>query len=293
MTIPGFGAFIATTIPALIDEPRRLFMPPVRYISFNSEITHNDGLIAASVARRDGISFETASAIVDKAVEQLRREIATYGSVDFGPVGTIKSDEKGLLQFTPAPCPDFVNPYSVLSPVLFPTADAAEEAPRKRQPRIIRIGTSALRIAASVTITVSLGALLFVPLRDSSAIPIVKAAIWPSEKKTEEIVKTFDERQQPDIQLIFAEAPDRSDETDSITPPTVTEAYGVVVGVFSSADKAETFIAGRQGLSCGNDRRGFTRVYAATTATMEESASIAARFRNSGEWPEAWPAKIQ
>lgn len=293
MTIPGFGSFIATTLPALVDESRGLFMPPARYISFNSEITHNDGLVAASIARRDNISFEAAAAAVDKAVELIRHEIATYGVLTFPSVGTLKADPQGLITFVPDSSTDFVNPYSALEPVRFPAHDTKADnkpadlsAPR---PRIIRIGASAMRIAASVAITVSLGALLFFPLRDSSAIPLVKAAIWPSQTDAPAPADVIVSR--PDIELMFAEAP--ADTTAAHTATVPADSYGVVVGVFSSADKADMFIAGRENLTCGTDRKGHTRVYAATTATMEECAAAAAQMRASGEWPDAWPARIQ
>lgn len=293
MTIPGFGSFIATTLPALVDESRGLFMPPARYISFNSEITHNDGLIAASVARRDNISFEAASAAVDKAVELIRHEIATYGVLTFPSVGTLKADTQGLITFIPDTSADFVNPYSILEPLRFQAHDITADdnsanatAPRRR---ILHIGVSAMRIAASVAITVSLGALLFFPLRDSSAIPLVKAAIWPSETVAPAPVDVI--VSQPDIQLMFAEAP--ADTTDAIVTTVPADSYGVVVGVFSSADKADMFIAGRENLTCGTDRKGHTRVYAATAATMKECAAAAAQMRASGEWPDAWPARIQ
>lgn len=293
VTIPGFGSFIATTLPALVDESRELFMPPARYISFNSEITHNDGLIAASIARRDNISFEAASAAVDKAVELIRHEIATYGTITFPSVGTLKADTQGLITFTPDASADFVNPYSILEPVRFPAKDIIaaglpEDLPAPK-PRIIRIGASAMRIAASVAITVSLGALLFFPLRDSSAIPLVKAAIWPSQTDAPAPAEITINR--PEIELLFAEAP--ADTTACETTAAPADTYGVVVGVFSSADKADIFIAGRENLTCGTDRKGHTRVYAATAATMKECAAAAAQMRASGEWPDAWPARIQ
>ena len=147
-----------------------------------------------------------------------------------------------------------------------------------------------MRVAASVAITISLGALLFFPLRDSSALPIVKAAIWPSSVEADAPVYTFVERPQPDIELLFAEAPA---EIENKVEPAEEHIYGVVVGVFSSQEKAESFIGNRQNLSIRPTGNGLVRVYAATTATKEESTLIASRLRASGEWPEAWPAKIR
>ncbi len=300
VTIPGIGSFIAATLPALVDEPRAIFMPPTRYISFNSEISHNDGLIAASIARRDAISFETATSRVDKAVEQMRRDLAQFRFIDFPGIGTLSLDAQGLLQFTTAPSADFINPYAILQPVAMSVE--AEEAPAEpsRRPRLIRIGAASMRVAASVAITVSLGALLFFPLRDSSTLPFIKAAIWPATVSDAPAATVFVEKPQPDVELIFAEAPADGYEiaaADDATPPqpetTDAPLFGVVVGVFSDADKAQAFIGDTPGFTTFQARNGWYRVCAATAPSMDQCSAIASKYRAEGTWPEAWPVRIR
>lgn len=299
VTIPGIGSFIAATLPALVDESRALFMPPTRYISFNSEINHNDGLIAASIARRDAISFESATSRVEKAVEQMRRDLTQFRFIDFPGIGTLSLDEQGLLQFTPAQSAGFINPYAILQPVAMHVETAEEPVVPRRRPRIIRIGAGAMRVAASVAITVSLGALLFFPLRDSSTLPFIKAAIWPSTVgEVPATTATFVEKPQPEVELIFAEAP--ADGHEILSPgsapasaETDAPVYGVVVGVFSNAEKAEAFIGDASGMTSFQARNGQFRVCAATAPTMEECAAMASKFRTDGTWPEAWPARIR
>ncbi|MBD5197702.1 MAG: hypothetical protein HDS86_00885 [Bacteroidales bacterium] len=300
VTIPGIGSFIAATLPALVDESRALFMPPTRYISFNSEITHNDGLIAASVARRDAVSFETATAKVEKAVEQMRRDLSQFRFIDFHGIGTLSLDDQGLLQFIPEASAEFINPYSILQPVAMHIEAAEEPVAPKRRPRIIRIGAGAMRVAASVAITVSLGALLFFPLRDSSTLPFIKAAIWPSAMSNVQATPAFVEKPQPHVELIFAEAPAHGHEilqTSGITAQdeeTPAPVFGVVVGVFSDADKAEIFIGNTPGLVTYPAKNGRQfRVCAATASTMEECAAMASKYRADGTWPEAWPARLR
>lgn len=303
VTIPGFGAFIATNVPALIDEDRGLFLPPSRYISFNCEINHNDGLIASSIARRDGISFETASLRIDKAVEQIRREISLHGSLDIQSIGTIKADNENRLHFIPEIGASAFNPFAVLDPVVI--SDTAgnnndEDIPEgNRKPRILRIGANAIRYAASVAITVSLGALLFFPLRDSGTIPVIKAAFWPASASHEtENTATFEVREISG-EMHFAPAPAEIEPEvatiglTSFASPDDAARYGVVVGVFSSEDKAIAFIDGRDNLDYAPSGKSLFRVYAAKTATKEEAAAIAADMRASGIWPEAWPATIR
>ena len=298
VTIPGIGSFIAATLPALVDESRALFMPPTRYISFNSEINHNDGLIAASVARRDAISFEAATSRVEKAVEQMRRDLSQFRFIDFPGIGTLSLDAQGLLQFAPATSAAFINPYAILQPVAMHVGAEEEPVAPRRRPRIIRIGAGAMRVAASVAITVSLGALLFFPLRDSSTLPFIKAAIWPSTVSNVPATPAFVEKPQPDVELISAEAPAGGYEiltpgSDPASAEAPASVFGVVVGVFSDADKATAFIGDATALTSYPTRNGQFRVCAATASTMEECAAMASKFRADGTWPEAWPARLR
>lgn len=299
VTIPGIGSFIAATLPALVDESRALFMPPTRYISFNSEINHNDGLIAASIARRDNISFEAATTRVETAVNQIRHDLAHFREIDFPGIGTLGLDlASDRIQFYPSASADFINPYAILQPVAMHVETAEEPVVPRRRPRIIRIGAGAMRVAASVAITVSLGALLFFPLRDSSTLPFIKAAIWPSTVGEVPATTAFVEKPQPEVELIFAEAPADGHEilSPGSTPASVeTDApvYGVVVGVFSDAEKAEAFIGDASGMTSFQARNGQFRVCAATASTMEECAAMASKYRTDGTWPEAWPARIR
>lgn len=292
VTVPGIGSFIAATLPALIDEQRRLFLPPVRHISFNAEIAHNDGLLAASVARRDRISFEDATSRIEKAVEIIRHELAQARALEIHGIGTLSLSDNGNIIFTPSPNPDFVNPYAILQPVeMTLLTDETLQEPRRRH-FILRIGTRAIRVAASVAIAASLGALLFVPLRDSSAIPVIKAAIWPQHDSTTET--TFIEKPQPSIELIFTEAP--LGGCDIINPDKnedTTPLFGVVVGVFSDRDKAEAFVGQNAALSIHPARNGRFRVCAATATAIDECSTIAAKLRADGTWPEAWPARLR
>ena len=60
--VPGFGAFLCNYEAAHFDERRRdVILPPARHLAFNRMIADSDGLLAWSVSKRDGVSFEEAS----------------------------------------------------------------------------------------------------------------------------------------------------------------------------------------------------------------------------------------
>ena len=64
VVVPGFGAFIGNIQSAKEDTTGQL-LPPCRVLGFNNAITHNDGVLANSIMRRDGVSYEKAVSIND------------------------------------------------------------------------------------------------------------------------------------------------------------------------------------------------------------------------------------
>ena len=48
--IPGFGGFIGNYNPAHIDKNSGTFYPPVKQISFNRNLNHNDGLLVGRIS---------------------------------------------------------------------------------------------------------------------------------------------------------------------------------------------------------------------------------------------------
>ncbi len=48
--VPGFGGFIGNYTPARIDKRTGTFYPPVKQISFNRNLNHNDGLLVGKIS---------------------------------------------------------------------------------------------------------------------------------------------------------------------------------------------------------------------------------------------------
>lgn len=99
--LPGFGGFIAHTVPAYYVSEEHLYYPPSRSISFNSAITMNDGLLAQSYMRSYQVDYARATYMIDVAVENLRDELDERGEVELPHIGVIKQDVYQVLQFVP------------------------------------------------------------------------------------------------------------------------------------------------------------------------------------------------
>lgn len=180
--VPGWGAFIANSTPArILDEGTRVsvLLPPMRTISFNPSINHNDGLLVTSLMRREGLGYDVALQEIENQVGHLRRELETEGEVSLPKIGsfTLNPEAPGPV-FTPAPDSLADAPYfglprlrqALLPPLVVPaSADEITEpltaTERYHLPTPIRRGLRrGLRVAASVALLIGLGIVISTPI---------------------------------------------------------------------------------------------------------------------------------
>lgn len=101
VTVPGFGAFLAETQPAQLNESSNAFYPPKKLISFNSYLRHNDGLLANHISQAEKIGY-------DHAVDAIQSEVGIWKNIlDINQKFTLKNigelslnSEKNIV-FTP------------------------------------------------------------------------------------------------------------------------------------------------------------------------------------------------
>lgn len=99
--LPGFGGFVAHSVPAYYVGEEGLYYPPSRSISFNAAITMNDGLLAQSYMKSYQVDYARANYMIDVAVEQLIDILDEEGRVTLPRLGTITQDIHHSLQFVP------------------------------------------------------------------------------------------------------------------------------------------------------------------------------------------------
>ena len=101
LSIPSFGAFSARPTAASADYAGGTVTPPSKTLTFNENITTDDGLLVQDVAKTNGISSEQArqavQAFVDNIQEMLdRREIVTLPGI-----GRLYKNYVQKIQFLP------------------------------------------------------------------------------------------------------------------------------------------------------------------------------------------------
>jgi nucleoid DNA-binding protein/cell division septation protein DedD len=99
--IPGFGGFIGNYSPARIDKSSGKIFPPVKQISFNRNLNHNDGLLIKQITGSTLINYGDARSLVEEFVLNIRRKLEKGEKVVFEKIGTFVNNDEGNIQFEP------------------------------------------------------------------------------------------------------------------------------------------------------------------------------------------------
>ena len=103
VTIPEFGAFVVNPSNAQIDMAKNRFTPPGKKVSFNKNISNNDGLVANALSVKEGISYQDSVIYLKGFVQSIHDELKSSNSFDFGLVGGFYLTAENLLKFEPNP----------------------------------------------------------------------------------------------------------------------------------------------------------------------------------------------
>jgi nucleoid DNA-binding protein len=99
--VPGFGGFIGNYSPARIDKSTGTFYPPVKQISFNRNLNHNDGLLIGKISFALKINYGDARNLVEEFVAEIRKKLNKGEKVVFDNIGSFVNNHEGNVQFEP------------------------------------------------------------------------------------------------------------------------------------------------------------------------------------------------
>lgn len=99
--IPDFGGFIGNYIPARIDKGSGTFYPPLKQISFNRNLNHNDGLLIKQISAVSELNYGDARRLLEEFVSNLRKRLERGEKVTFDKIGTFVNNDEGNVQFEP------------------------------------------------------------------------------------------------------------------------------------------------------------------------------------------------
>lgn len=296
---PGLGAFIAVRHGVRYAEERNVLLPPGREVVFNASIDNNDGLLANSIARRDGISFEEAAACVAEAVDMLRQEILAEGSVEIGSLGSLSRNREGQLRFIPRFSPvgyaAMLGFEEVAVPNLLTLPEAKDDTPARvfdtARNYYIAVNKTFARVACTFIIIMCAVASVLIPASQRRQQDM--ASVVPAE-----IVRTIptlnvEEKDEAAEEMVEVKTETMSEEqaAEASSEPQTEKRYFLIVGTFRNPAEADRFIK-------ENEKKGWplatvatrnvTRVYASTS---DDSADLLTFRRKEGfnnAFPDSW-----
>lgn len=328
VVMPGWGAFVARYESARYDDMASTYVAPSRDISYNPGICHDDGMLAASVGRKEGISYERASRLVSDDIAAMRFQLQHDGEISLGMLGKFVAQEGTTPLYVPSDIISASNFPSLkvltLAEKIHNEAIEEELIGESRHSRMRRFGLKAIKVAASIAVAIGVGYGLLAPIVTSrnddnmasvavtsnafmansqtSITPVQNSlrqlmiAVPRNESATVEIEADLTESEV--VKDIVNEEPLKSeqllaDKPVSESKPSVrfnsSDSYMLIVASLPTRAGAEKFI--RETPGCQLDileQDGKYRVYAATGSSSSEAASQKLRNGLSSRFPDAW-----
>ncbi len=302
VVVPGWGALISQYQSAQIDGTNGVMLPPMRTIGFNRDINHNDGLIAASIMRREKITYEAAMKIVNDEVDVMNHQFNIEGEISIGKLGVFRKSEDETVVFEPF--------ASKIEYAGLPVLNIEEKQVEKEQkePEIksnivyIPVSRNFFKFAASIILLIGLGLTLSTPLIVDEA-QMSYASISTPKVVVPEVIAPQIEEPAIDSELFIAmpdvnEATAVVDTTMTMMPIgdammtmrcSETDAYCLIVASLATRELAEEYVAERGDvamriLECD----GRYRIYVATGATVAQAMKPMQSVTFAEKYPTAW-----
>ncbi len=306
--VPGLGGFVGNYTPARIDRATSTFFPPLKEISFNRNLKHNDGLLAGRISSYAGIGYGDSRSIIESFVASVVKKLERGERVVFDLIGTFSMNNEGSIQFEPAPGINYNLDSYGLEPFTFAPLEGYDGsrriAERTGVPEAKPMQLRRILWRAAVIIPL-LGILAVLPFRSelfkagvetSTMNPLVSAELEANRK-------AIDEAGNPapvnDAQIAAdneADMPAQAVQTEPVIQIAVAEpenSYCLITGSFRSRQNAE--VQASQLKEAGFDAEileasnGFFRVSAMRCTTIGDA--VDAKKNISVKFPGTWVKK--
>lgn len=304
--IPGLGGFVLNPLAASRKGIAE-FSPSGYDLVFNRDLTHNDGLLSESYMKTYGHSFEKATLQIEKAADELRRELSQKGRVEMGKLGAFVMHDERRFIYSPGTFvrPDvFGLPDVALKPIIQmqPPVQSRQTPGRRNIVRHIGIGTAAAAVIAL--------ALLVFPFNNSTSglqnahifsengnfSGIFRQSTSNTDVSTVTIPAQISELANPVSEVSAPVSGETEQPVAEAVPPVHTKKFYVVVGVYQVprvAEKAIEMLKSEGFDQVGSmSRSGRTDVYIATFADKTEAETYLREVHKSySNHRDAWVLK--
>ncbi|MFI3239867.1 MAG: hypothetical protein R3Y22_04685 [Bacteroidales bacterium] len=244
--IPGWGALIAQYNHGYASDDK--VYPPSRVISFNSDINNNDGLLANSLVRREGVTYDIALNLIADEVSSYKIQLNNSGEFTLSEIGLFVKSGSETIVFTP------FNDGKIRSDLYgFTAFDMPKLADRladksgvdkKKSSNVIYIPISRniFRVAASIILLIGMSLLLTTPItvnhvQNYASMGVIKSADISNtlvEQNTTKTVVVEQVAEVTPVEIVAVATPEINCVADM--------KYYLVVGSFNTQDAANIHI---------------------------------------------------
>ena len=102
VVVPEFGAFLTQMKAAALDRSSHTFYPPAKLISFNGQLSSNDGLLVSYMAQAEGVSYEEMLGKTLKTAAEWKDKLHKGERLELENIGELWRSREGKILFQPA-----------------------------------------------------------------------------------------------------------------------------------------------------------------------------------------------
>ncbi len=307
--VPGFGGFIGNLSPARLDNNTGVYFPPLKQISFNRNLSHNDGLLIGRISMATGLNYADSRRLVEDFSADIRERLSSGQRVVFDHIGTFVNNHENNPEFEPEAGINYFPGSFGLEP--FQWNPPKEYDIRKRvsgriskEPVKLNSGRKNLWRAAILVPVLAL--LVAVPFRTdlfhrgveaTSLNPLVSAEFENNRKAIEEesMAEPAAETRQTEAEMTTPSREIRGSDESGPAIPVSGIRYSIITGSFRSEENALSHISELKADGYKPEMQqaanGFFRVTAMTCSSKAQAVqtrdSIAAKF------PGAWVSTVK
>ena len=276
--LPNFGAFVLKSKSAYIEENE--FFPPSKYVSFNSMLKDNDGLLAKFISEERKISYKKSLKLISDEVKVLNEKLSEDLIFDTEYLGIFELKEKNTLIFNPDFSINFDSSVFGLNSFV-------------RKP-IINISSKKAADKAQVdTNNLLRYAAIFISILGLSYFGYFNYNNYLNNEKLKNIA-IAQEKILENVQTATFNLGDLPPVNVNVKAPIVKDNstyYSVIAGAFRSRRNAEKhlntlIINGYQASYTSVNPKGLFRVAYARLKTRKEAAELILKIKTSGQ--DAW-----
>ena len=276
--LPNFGAFVLKSKTAYIEKNE--FFPPSKYVSFNSMLKDNDGLLAKFISEERKISYKKSLSLILDEVKVLNEKLSEDLIFDTEYLGIFELKEKNTLIFNPDFSINFDTSVFGLNSFVRKPLDNISSIRTEEKAQFN--ANNLLRYAAVFLSILGLSYFGYFNYNKYLNNEKLKNIAIAQEKILENVqTATFNLGDLPPINI-------------NVTTPIVKDNstyYSVIAGAFRSKRNAEKhlntlIINGYQASYTSLNPKGLFRVAYARLKTRKEAAELILKIKNSGQ--DAW-----